>query len=73
MQTQPSETRDIQNFNKHNIQDCKTKLSYDVWDTVFGENDVNKIFNNFHNNFLRILYSSFPKKKIQVQKKKKTI
>jgi hypothetical protein len=28
-----------------------------------------KYFNNFHNTFLRIFYSSFPKKKIQVQKK----
>jgi hypothetical protein len=27
------------------------------------------IFNNFHNTFLRIFYSSFPKKKIQVQEK----
>ena len=69
MQTQPRETRIIRNFNKHNIQDFKTKLSYEVWDTIFGENYVNKIFNNFQNTFLKIFYSSFPKKKIQSQKK----
>jgi hypothetical protein len=51
------------------MHDFKTKLSYEIWDTIFGENDVNKIFNNFHNTFLRIFYSSFPEKKIQVQKK----
>jgi hypothetical protein len=45
------------------LKDFKTKLSYEVWDTIFGKNDVNKIFNNFQNTFLWILYSSFPKKK----------
>jgi hypothetical protein len=47
-----------------------TKLSYEIWDTSFGENGVNKIFNNSHNTFLRIFYSSFSKKKTQVQKKR---
>jgi hypothetical protein len=44
------------------------KLSCEIWDTIFGENYINKIFNNFHNTFLRIFYLSFPKMKIQVQK-----
>jgi hypothetical protein len=69
MQIQPSEIRIIRNFNQHCLHDFKTKLSYEVWDTMFGENDVKKIFINFHNTFLRIIYSSFPRKKIQVQKK----
>jgi hypothetical protein len=64
-QTQLSETRIIQNFNKHCIHDFKTKLSYEIWDTIFGENYVDKIFNNFHNTFLKTFFSSFPKKKIQ--------
>jgi hypothetical protein len=72
MQTQPNETRIIRNFNKHYIYDFKTKLSYEIWHTIFGKNGVNKIFNNFHNTFLRIFYSSFRKKKIQVQKKDST-
>jgi len=54
------------------VHDFKTKLSYEIWDTVFGENDVNKIFNNFRNTFLRIFYSSFLKKNIQAQKKDST-
>ena len=69
MQTQPKETRIVRNFNKHNIQDFQTKLSYKVRDSIFGENYVSKIFNNFQNSFLKIFYSSFPKKKIQSQKK----
>jgi hypothetical protein len=67
IQTQLNETRIIRNFNKHYVHDIKTKLSYEIWDTIFGENDVDKIFNNFHNTFLRSFYSSILKKKIQVQ------
>jgi len=69
IQTQLSETRIVRNFNKHYIHDFKTKLSYEIWNTIFGENDVDKMFSNFHNTFLRIFCSSFPKKKIQAQKK----
>jgi hypothetical protein len=32
--------------------------------TVFTDNDVNTVFNNFLNTYLRIFYSSFPLKKI---------
>jgi hypothetical protein len=59
MHTQPSETTIIRNFNKHHIQDFKTRLSYEVWDSIFGKNDVNKIFNNFQNTFLRIFLFKF--------------
>ena len=72
MQKQPHETRIIRNFNKCSIDDFKIKLSYEIWDNIFGGNDVNSKFNNFHNTFLRIFYSSFPKKKTQVPKKDKT-
>jgi hypothetical protein len=56
MQTQSSksETRIIWNFNKCCIHDFKTKLSYEILDTIFGENYANKVFNNFCNTFLRI-------------------
>jgi len=63
MQKQPHETRTIRNFNKDSIHDFKTKLSYEIWDNIFGGNDVDSIFNNFHNTYLRIFYSSFPKRK----------
>ena len=70
MQTQSNDTRIIRNFSKEYIHDFQSKLSYESWDTIFGENNVDKIFNNFHNIVLRIFYSSFPKRTIQVQKKK---
>jgi hypothetical protein len=60
MQTQARETRIIWNFNMHNTRDFKTKLGYEVWDTIFGENDFNKIFNNFQNTYLRILLLKLP-------------
>jgi hypothetical protein len=69
IQNQPHETRTIRNFNKDSIHDFKTKLSYKIWDNIFGENDVDSILNKFHNTHLRIFYSSFPKKKLQVFKK----
>jgi len=70
MNTQINDNRSTRNFNKSNIQDFQSKLSYETWDTIFGENDVDKIFNNFHDNFLRIFYSSFPKIKIQSKENK---
>jgi len=70
--TRLNKTKTIRNFSKRNIQNFKTHLSYEIWDTIFGKQDVNEIFNNFHNIFLRIFHSSFPEKKIQLQDKGKT-
>ena len=38
-------------------------LSYENWNNVFQEDNVNTIFNNFLNIYLKIFYASFPKKK----------
>jgi len=46
-------------------------LSYENWNDVFQENNVNIIFNNFCNTYLRIFYASFPTKKIQESHKPK--
>jgi exonuclease III len=35
-------------------------LSFENWENVFSETNVNKAFNNFLNNFLRIFYTCFP-------------
>jgi len=70
MQTQSNDTRITRNFNKEYIQDFQSKLSYEIWDTIFGENGVDKIFNIFHDIFVRIFSPSFPKMKIQGQKRK---
>jgi len=37
-----------------------TLLSYENWEDVFLEKDINILFNNFLNTYLRIFYASFP-------------
>jgi len=66
-----NKTKTTRNFSKHNILNFKTHLSYEIWDTIFGKQDVHEIFNNFHI-FLRIFHSSFPEKETQLQDKDKT-
>ena len=58
--TQISFKRRIDVFS---IKDFHIKLSYESWEDIFTEDDVNTIFNNFLNTYLRIFYYSFPLKK----------
>ena len=46
------------------MAEFQNSLSCESWDQVFGGNDVNKIFNSFLNNYLRIFYATFPLKKL---------
>jgi len=46
-------------------------LSFENWENVFLEENVNIIFNNFLNAYLRIFYSSFPITKSQNSHKSK--
>ena len=39
-------------------------LSYELWDDVFTNDNVNNTFNVFLNTYLRIFYSCFTKKKL---------
>jgi len=50
-------------YDSSSISECKINLSYENWENVFdstSDNDVNVIFNNFLNTYLRIFYCSFP-------------
>ena len=38
-------------------------LSYENWEDVFVKKDVNTLFNNFLNTYLRIFYACFPIRK----------
>ena len=49
--------------NEFTIPEFKLNLSYDSWDTIFTEDNVDSIFNSFLNTYLRIFYHSFPLKK----------
>jgi plasmid replication initiation protein len=66
MQTERNLTGHIRNFSENNIQDLNVRLSFETWKNVFDDSegtDIDWIFNNFHNTFLRIFYLSFPEKK----------
>jgi hypothetical protein len=46
-------------INISTISEFKLHLSYESWENVFSDNDVNIIFNNFLNTYLRIFYHYF--------------
>ena len=64
------QTIEIRKFDKLSINDFLIKLSYETWDTTFLSNDVNEMFNTFQDTYLKIFYSSFPLKKIQMTSKR---
>jgi hypothetical protein len=49
-------------ISKHSLDELQTSRSYEIWENVFNNNnkDMNTLFNNFLNTFLRIFYTSFP-------------
>jgi hypothetical protein len=51
------------NINPSSVMDFKLNLSYESWDSVFLDEDVNVIFNDFLNTYLRIFKASFSVKK----------
>ena len=50
-------------INYSTISEFKWNLSYESWDTIFIEDNVDSVFNNFQDTYLRIFYHSFPLKK----------
>jgi hypothetical protein len=50
-------------INDVSIADFNSKLSYESWDDVIAEEDINTTFNIFLNVYLTIFRSSFPLKK----------
>ena len=50
-------------IDDNSINQFKFLLSYENWEEVFSEKNVNTIFNNFLNTYLKIFYTSFPLKK----------
>jgi hypothetical protein len=72
MQKKANEEQIVRNFNTSSIRDFKIKLSEETGDNIFDESDVSKMFNNFHNTYLRIFNSCFSEKIIPVKKKEYT-
>jgi hypothetical protein len=46
-------------MNEFSILDLQINLSYELWDDMFTDNDVDTIFNNFLNTYVRIVSSCF--------------
>jgi hypothetical protein len=46
------------------MDNFKLNLSYELWEKIFLDNEVDKLLNNFLDTHLRIFNSSFPVKKL---------
>jgi hypothetical protein len=57
----------IRKIDQATMQDFKYKLSFETWDSVFGTNNINIMYNSFLNSFRRIFYSSFPPKEMVIK------
>ncbi|GFG36914.1 hypothetical protein Cfor_12463 [Coptotermes formosanus] len=72
LQTQNSCTQSIRKFSKTSMNEFMIQLSYETWDNIFIDQDVDTIFNSFLNTYLRIFYSNFPKKQVKAKTKSNT-
>ena len=61
----------LRSINKNAIAEFQLQLSWERWDDVFVKKDVNSIFNNFLNIYLRYYHSSFIKKEEKQQRNNK--
>jgi hypothetical protein len=58
------------------MEEFKIRLSYEFWDSIFSNNDnmdVDSLFNIFLNNYLRIVCTSFPLRKMIERDKSKQL
>jgi hypothetical protein len=51
------------NINNTTIMEFQYLLSLESWENIFSNNNVNIIFNNFHNTYLRCFHACFSKKR----------
>jgi hypothetical protein len=73
MPNQINYTCTVRKINKYSIAGFLTNLSYDSWDNIFIDDDVDTIFNHFLNTSLRIFYSSFSLRKVQSKSNNKDL
>jgi hypothetical protein len=59
----------IRKLNNASINNFTHALSYEIWDDVFCDVNINIVFNSFLNTFLKIFNASFPTKKFFHYKK----
>jgi hypothetical protein len=51
-------------INRMNIENFMFNLSFETWDKIFTDGDVDKIFNSFLNTYLKVFNNSFLVRKI---------
>lgn len=61
----------IRKVNRSTIANFAYLLSYENWEDVFSETEVNIIYNKFLNTYLRIFYASFPMIKVKISRSTK--
>jgi hypothetical protein len=52
----------IREINKDTISEFQFLLSWEQWEDIFVNDNVNNMFNNYLNTYLRCFYASFPKR-----------
>jgi hypothetical protein len=65
LQTSSSSVQLIRKFSTSSMNEFVIQLSYETWNDVFTDQDIDTIFSSFLNTYLRIFYSNFPKKLIK--------
>jgi hypothetical protein len=53
----------IRDINKDTVSDFQFLLSWEQWEDIFVNVDVNNMFNSFLNTYLRCFQASFPKRR----------
>jgi hypothetical protein len=66
-------TYSYRKINNSTVADFQKQLSYENWHNIFGEKNVNLIFNSFLKTHLRIFNSSFPIRKKHMSSKRTSI
>jgi hypothetical protein len=52
----------MREINKDTISEFQFLLSWEQWEDIIVNDNVNSMFNNFLNTYLRCFYASFPKR-----------
>jgi hypothetical protein len=59
LQSSNQQYQTVRKIDASTIADFVTQLSYETWDAVSDDNDIDSKFNSFLNTFLRTFYSNF--------------
>ena len=61
----------IRKVNRNTIANFAYLLSYETWEDIFTETEVNITYNNFLHTYHRIFYASFPMGKVKISRSTK--